>query len=130
MAHVHEEQQTDVPPDELWGRIGGFLTFDRWHPAIGEVVSKEGGRVRDLHLAEGDGVVTETLLDEGERFYAYSIDESPLPVAADYRARIWVEERDGGSTVLWEADFTPEGASEEEAVEVIRGIFRAGLDTL
>jgi hypothetical protein len=130
MAHVHEEQQYDVPADEMWARIGDFQGLHTWHPAIESTVSGQDGRARDLHLGDG-GVVSETLLEEGERSYSYRIDDSPLPVKdGDYVARISVEERGGGSLVVWQADFTPEGASEDEAVEVIGGIFRAGLGNL
>lgn len=41
------------------------------------------------------------------------------------------ENKDGKScTVEWSSSFEPAGASESEAVKVIRGIYEAGFDNL
>ena len=41
------------------------------------------------------------------------------------------ESKDGkGCTVEWSSAFEPSGASEPEAVKVIRGIYEAGFDNL
>ena len=61
--------------------------------------------------------------------YSYHIDRSPLPVA-DYDATIRVKPSDGGCEVVWTADFVAEGASDDEAVATIEGIFDAGLGAL
>ena len=129
MASVNEQGSYDVAPDEMWQRIGDFHGFHEWHPAIASQDELEGGRVRALHL-DGGGTVVETLLDESERSYSYRIDDSPLPVA-DYTATLAVLAGDsGGCVVEWRAEFQAAGASDEEAEQVISGIFRAGLDVL
>lgn len=85
--------------------------------------------MRELHLADG-GTVVETLLDEGPRTYSYRIDDSPLPVES-YVATISIDDAaGGGSAVTWVADFTAAGATDDEAVAVIEGIFRGGLDAV
>ncbi len=112
----------------MWQRIGDFHGLHSWHPAVVSQDSVDGG-VRVLHL-DGGGTITETLLHQGESSYTYRIDDSPLPVS-DYTATTAVREGDGsGCVVDWRADFEPAGASDEEAQEVIRGIFRSGLDAL
>ena len=129
MASVHEQRDYDVAPEAMWQRIGDFHGLDTWHPDIESQDERDDGRVRVLHLGNG-GTVTETLLDEGERSYSYRIDDSPLPVA-DYTASIAVRDGDaGGCVVDWRAEFQAAGASDDEAEQVITGIFRAGLDTL
>jgi len=129
MPSLHEQQEYDVTADEMWGRIGDFHALSAWHPAIESQTSEGGENVRELHLGDS-GKVVETLLEQGPRSYTYSIDDSPLPVADDYRATISVEDADGACVVNWVANFTAVGASDEEAAGVIEGIFRAGLDAL
>ena len=130
MPSVHKQQEYDVSPEEMWGRIGDFHALDAWHPAIASQTSEGGEDVRELHLGDG-GTVVETLLEQGPQSYTYSIDDSPLPVADDYRATLSVDDSgDGACVVTWVANFTAAGASDEQAVEVIEGIFQAGLDAL
>jgi hypothetical protein len=128
MPSVRIQHEYDVPADELWGRIGDFHTLSEWHPAIESQTAEGGEKVRELHLADG-GTVVETLVDEGPRTYSYRIDESPLPVAG-YLATISIDDATDGSTVTWVADFTTVGATDEEAVAIIEGIFTSGLDAL
>ena len=114
----------------MWSRVGDFHALSAWHPAIESQTAEGGESVRELHLG-GGGTVVETLLEQGERSYTYSIDDSPLPVADDYRATISVDDADGGGCVItWVADFTAVGVSDEKAVGIIEGIFQAGLDAL
>ncbi len=128
MASVRIRQEFDSPADTMWERIGDFGKLDAWHPAVAECATSDAGQVRTLSL-EGGGTIVETLEAGEPRSYTYRIDESPLPVA-DYHATIRVIEAGDGSVVEWDADFTPAGASEAEAVETIEGIFRSGLDAL
>ncbi|MEE8321011.1 MAG: SRPBCC family protein, partial [Gammaproteobacteria bacterium] len=68
--------------------------------------------------------------DENERVYTYSIINSPLPVA-NYTATIRVmDDGSGNSTVEWSSEFNADGAPENDAIEVIQGIYQAGLDNL
>lgn len=129
MASVHEQERYDVPAEEMWARIGDFHGADTWHPGVESSAALDDGAVRELTLAGGGGTIKETQLEEGPASYAYRIDEGPLPVA-NYTATIRVESDGEGSVVIWTAEFEPAGASEEEAVAVIEGIFRSGLDAL
>ena len=50
---------------------------------------------------------------------------------ADYTASIAVRDGDeGGCVIDWRAEFQAAGASDDEAEQVITGIFRSGLDAL
>ena len=129
MASVHEQESYDVSADAMWQRIGDFHALHSWHPAVLSQDAVNNGKVRVLHL-DGGGTITETLLDQKQRSYTYRIDDSPLPVS-DYTATTAVLDGEGGGCVVdWRADFQAAGASDEEAEEVIRGIFRGGLDAL
>jgi hypothetical protein len=118
--------------EEVWRLIGGYNALSEWHPAVERSVLEDGGRVRRLAL-RGGGVLVERLhaFSERERSYQYSIEQGPLPVA-NYRSTLSVRDRGDkrGCEVHWSGDFAPAGASESEAIGVIRGIYRAGLDTL
>jgi len=71
-----------------------------------------------------------TILEQAERHHTYRVDESPLPLdnlVGTLRVR---DEGEGACVVEWEATFDPAGIPEDEAVELVRGIFQAGLDAL
>lgn len=131
MAKVTMNTRLTVSPDKVWELIGGFNALPDWHPAVEKSELEEEGSMRKLSLA-GGGTIIEKLekVDENERTYTYSIVDSPLPVA-NYTATIRVkDDGSGNTTVEWIGEFNPEGATENEAVEVIQGIYQAGLDNL
>lgn len=136
MAKVDEMQALVASADEVWRLIGGYDALSDWHPAVERSVLEDRGRMRRLSL-RGGGLLLERLqsFSERERHYAYTIEEGPLPVTG-YRSTLSVRDRASsggpsrGCEVCWSGEFTPSGASEADAVGVIRGIYRAGLDTL
>ena len=133
-AKVSLSTTLPVPARTVWDAIGGFNSLARWHPAVAKSEeSKEGAAtVRRLTL-RGGGEIVERLesKDDRARTYTYSIVAGPLPVKG-YSARLHVEaSQDGTScTVEWSSTFEPAGASEPEAVKVIRGIYEAGFESL
>ena len=121
----------NVAADEVWKLIGGFNTLPDWHPAIKKSELEEEGSMRRLSLT-GGGTIVEKLeqLDDSERVYTYSIIDSPLPVS-NYTATIRVkEDGEGKTTVEWSSEFEAEGAAENEAMDVIAGIYQVGFDNL
>ena len=143
MAKVHETQTLRGSVDEVWAAVGGFNDLPQWHPGIESSTLEEGGRVRRLQLASGGSVVERLQnFNERERSYAYTIEQGPLPVSR-YRSVLHVAENNvagnnatekagagSGCRVEWSAEFAAEGAPEAEAVRLISGIYRAGLDLL
>ena len=118
--------------DQVWDAIGGFNAIANWHPAVETSQLSDGGETRTLSLA-GGGKIVERLerLDDQGRSYRYSIVDSPLPVS-NYSAEIRVvPSEDGkGCSVEWSSEFAAEGASDQEASQVIQGIYQAGFDNL
>ena len=134
---VEVSRQTTVShsPDEVWAMIGEFGTIDRWHPAIEtSVVEGDGGHgiYRTLTLGDG-GVIRELLLDYSlrDRHYSYAILESPLPVA-NYVSTLAVTPGpdDGSAIVTWTSTFDANGVSDQEAADLIGGIYQAGFDSI
>lgn len=132
MAKVHESRALPASVDEVWALVGGFNALPEWHPAVRVSTLEDGGRVRRLELASGASLIERMFsFDESKRTYGYSIEEGPLPVSG-YRSTVSVfaQPSDGGCRVEWSGEFSPSGATESEAVAIIRGIYRAGLDHL
>lgn len=131
MAKVSVTTDVEVAADQLWSLIGGFNTLPDWHPAVEKSELQEEGSMRVLSLA-GGGEIVEKLEkhDDNQRTYSYTITDSPLPVA-NYRAEIKVtDEGNGKSSVEWSGEFSADGAPENEAIDVVTGVFQAGLDNL
>jgi len=131
MAKINMKTNLNVAADEVWKLIGGFNTLPDWHPAIEKSQLEEEGSMRRLSLT-GGGTIVEKLeqLDDSERVYTYSIIDSPLPVS-NYTATIRVkEDGEGKTTVEWSSEFEAKGAAENEAMDVIAGIYQVGFDNL
>ncbi len=131
MAKINMKTNLNVAADEVWKLIGGFNTLPDWHPAIEKSELEEEGSMRRLSLT-GGGTIVEKLeqLDDSERVYTYSIIDSPLPVS-NYTATIRVkEDGEGKTTVEWSSEFEAKGAAENEAMDVIAGIYQVGFDNL
>ena len=134
MATVKMSTEVNVPADKLWEMIGGFNALPDWHPAVekSELKGKGKGATRTLSLA-GGGTIVERLeeVNDKEHVYTYTIMDSPLPVA-NYVATIRVRDEGDGkkSVVEWSSEFKPAGASEQDAMKVVQGIYQAGFDNL
>lgn len=132
MAKVHETVELRGSVDEVWAAIGGFNDLPQWHPAVASSTLEEGGRVRRLDLADGASLIERLhSFSERERSYGYSIERGPLPVSR-YRSLLHVSEpaSGGGCRVEWSGEFAADGVPEAEAVRIVTGIYRAGLDRL
>ena len=132
MAKVHETVDLRGSVDEVWAAIGGFNDLPQWHPAVESSTLEEGGRVRRLQLGNGASLVERLhSFSERERSYGYSIEQGPLPVSG-YRSLLHVRDSGGkgGCRVEWSGEFAADGVAEAEAIRLITGIYRAGLDRL
>lgn len=132
MAKISMSVEVGAPADKVWPVVGDFAALDRWHPAVErcDADGAKAGSVRDLHLA-GGGLIRERLenVDDKGQSLTYSILEGPLPVQ-DYVSTLRVDGSGGRCTVRWSSEFKPAGMSEPEAVKVMEGVYKAGLDNL
>lgn len=132
---VEKSIEVHASPATVWKMIGHYNHLDVWHPAV--VASdltgsgSEPGDVRVLTLGDG-ATITEKLVaySETDRNYTYAIQESPLPVEGYVSTLAVSPAESGGSVVKWVSSFDAKGAPSEEAVEVISGIYDAGLGKL
>jgi len=130
-SRVSRHLELDFPAELVWNLIGDFNGLPSWHPEVHASELEEEGTVRRLVVSGGE-IVRERVEghDSVAREYEYSLLESDLPVR-DYRARLRV--RETGETrcrVEWASRFSPHGVSEEEAIQIIGGIYQAGFKNL
>jgi len=131
MAKVNMTVDLDVGADELWKLIGGFNALPDWHPAVEKSELEDEGSMRKLSLVGGGSIVEKLVKkSDNERLYSYTIEDSPLPVA-NYTSTIRVTDNGKGkSQVEWSSEFNPKGVGDNDAVQVIQGIYQAGFDNL
>lgn len=131
-AEVRESVTLPVPVDQVWPSIGPFCALSDWHPAVQTCELRQDGKaqVRIIGI-KGGGVIEERLLKASDTKHSiqYTILSSPLPVKG-YVATLAAKPSGKGTTLVWKAKFTPNGASDAEARKVISGIFTAGFDGL
>ena len=130
MAKVTIIEEFSASAEQTWNLIGGFNALSDWHPAVEQSQLEADGSIRKVTL--GDGTTIFEKLEhhsEESRECRYSIVESPLPVV-NYLATLKVSALGEGSQVEWSGQFEPSGVSESEAVGLVEGIYRDGLDNL
>ena len=116
-------------PPQIWEHAGGLCAIKTWHPAVAQCLEEKDGDTvfRTLTLKDG-GKIREKLTGTEDHSYSYEIVESPLPIK-NYKAKLWVEVDDepDRSVIYWQADFDPEGASEDEAKKKVTTILGDGV---
>ena len=129
MAHVAVSKRYDLPATEMWARIGDPGALATWHPGVETTELIDGGRTR-VNTIPGGARVVEPILEQTDHSYTFRITDSPLPLS-DYVSTIQARgDGDRACTVEWEATFEPNGVTEADAADLIRGFFQAGLDAL
>ena len=153
---VIEKITINAPPAKVWAVIKDFGGLHNWHPAVKSTeLTDDTTRVLTL-ASEGNPTITEVLIkaDDEKMMLNYKITDMTvvkvitfnskdtpyytLPVST-YKAWITVKAVDGGSEVTWKAKFyrsfmdnppVPEGQSDADAANTIKGVFTAGLENL
>ncbi|HDR9583182.1 SRPBCC family protein [Burkholderia stabilis] len=131
MAHANAHIEIAASADTVWQLIGGFGSLPDWLSYIPDSELSAGGRVRRLANPAGDAIVERLVaFDEAARSYTYAILEAPFPVV-NYRSTLRVRENGpNASQVEWSGTFTPHGATDDETVQLFRGIYEDGLAEL
>ena len=137
MGELKVEKQSiiNASPSTVWKMIGDYNHLDVWHPVVvNSSVDRDGnkeGAIRLLTLGDG-ATITEKLIahSNNDMTYTYAITESPLPIN-NYVSTINVSSSgDGKTTVTWSSTFNASGVEDEKAIEIISGIYDAGLGSL
>ena len=139
----HKDQITlKAPPQKVWDTIKKFDSIHTWHPAAESTVMLvgENGKslaVREFQTNDGGFVISELLeYDETKMWFKYRIIKTSFPLRGYVGEMQVVPADDGGSMVLWSAQFqrpdeTPKPGQDDLATEkLVQDIFKAGLDNL
>lgn len=131
---VEESVELAAPPAAVWRLTGDFSGLPAWHPAVATTQISKGkdntpGAVRVITTKDGAKIVETLRAWNGKgRSLTYAIDESPLPVAG-YVSTFKVLPHGKGSRVVWSSNFERAGqGTDEEARQVIAGIYKAGFE--
>ena len=127
---VNKSMTINAGVDDVWGYAGDFCAIATWHPAVEtcEISEEDGTTYRMLTL--GDGAQLKERHDgDMANGYSYTIIEGPLPVK-DYSSTFQAEGDAESTTIHWSSTFMAEGATDDEAMGVITGIYDGGLSTI
>ncbi len=129
---LSESADVAASPSDAWAAIADFCSIKDWHPIIAECeqFEQDGKTMRTLMTGDGGELLEELNdLDDAGMSMTYSIIEGPLPIS-DYTSTMAVTESGDGATITWSSEFNAAGVSDDEALELMTGIYRAGLDAL
>jgi len=119
MAEITVEKTFPVDAATVWGVVGDPAGIADWAPAIGQSRVDDDG-IRHLVFADGQPARERIVAhSDSDRSYTYQYLDGPLPLER-YESTITVTEVDGGSHLVWSAQFG--AASPEVEAELQTGI--------
>ena len=126
-----KETTINAPINTVWDKIKGWCTIKDWHPAIKDCSEAREGEALRRTLTLGDGgKIVERLTGENETSYSYIIETSPLPVT-NYKSTLSVQAKGNEQTkVKWEGTFDAKGKPDKEVIDLITGIYDAGIKSI
>ncbi len=133
--HVSENMAIPGPATAVWALLGDFNGLYRWHPAVVdsqlEGERTQPGSLRTLTLADGAKLQEALIsLDDTNMHYRYRITAGPLPIR-EYESEIAItDDGNGHCTVSWQSSFQANGVPAGDAEQIVRDIYRSGLQQL
>lgn len=129
MGTVEKSIEIQAPAEEVWQLIGNTGGISTWVPALSGSEVSDDGHVRSCTMQDGTKFYEDILKqDDAAREYEYAVRDGVMPMTG-FRGNIKVDGNGASSKVVWKAKFTAAGISEDEAVEMIGGIYDQGLQT-
>jgi len=142
ILHYKDQIKLKASPQQAWDTFKQFDSIHTWHPATEGTVLLvgENGKplaVREFQLKGGGFVISELLdYDEAKMWFQYRIIKTSIPLRGYVGEMQVVPADDGGSIVLWSAQFqrpdeVPQpGQDDGDTVQLVQGVFTAGLENL
>mgnify|MGYP006274983789 FL=1 len=132
---VMVERTVAVSRARVFAQLMDFGGIKKLLPDMLETCTLEGsgiGSLRHITLNGAPGKVVERLEASYDgHFFSYSIvGECPLPLEA-YHAVVMLEDAaDGGCFVRYGSNWVPKGASKEEVVTMLTGLYNTIIDAI
>jgi hypothetical protein len=132
MAEVKVNETIAAPAAKVWELLGDFGGVTKWGGPMLQSCTVEGsgvGAVRTLGLPGGASIQERCeALDPARRSLTYSIvGKSPIPIKNYVSTCTVVETGPNACRVDWNGRFEPDGASEEQTQNMVRGIYTGGI---
>lgn len=126
MTHVSLRQDVGAPAGAVWDLVGNLRNATLWPAVVKcEVRGSGAGSERTLELV-GDERLRERLKahdDRARRYRSEVLEIGRLPLR-DLRYTVSIAETGPDRCAIeWDADFEPEGVSEDRAREIVRGFY-------
>jgi hypothetical protein len=132
MAEVKVSEPIAAPAAKVWELLGDFGGVAKWGGPILQSCRVEGsgvGAVRTIGLPGGNSIQERCEgLDSAGRSLTYSIvGKSPIPIRDYVSTCRVVDTGTGQCRVDWEGRFEPDGVPEEQAQDLVRGIYTGAI---
>ncbi len=132
-ASLSRSVDVNGTPAAVWSIVGPFCAIKDWLPPIG-ACTEDGNNPPTRTLVTKDGKATfvelQTARSDAKHTYSYSFVSSPLPVTL-YTSTIQVVAKSRGiSTVTWSGTYIPASGKEEDASDMLGGVYEAGLNAI
>ncbi|MBS9376512.1 SRPBCC family protein [Rhodococcus sp. B50] len=128
---INEAEHYPHTAKEIWTLCGAPGEIDKWLPAVEK--SWLDGDVRHAELAGGAGTARERITEhvDARHYYEYDYIDGPL-VLKNFSSRFSVvPAADGGSDILWTAQFQADSEAEgHELEQAVSGMYRGGLQRI
>lgn len=132
MSEVKVSETVAAPAAKVWDVLGDFGGVMKWGGPMMQSCTLEGegvGAVRRIGLAGALEIAERCeAYDAAKRSLSYTIiGKSPIPIR-DYHSTLTVTETGASECrVDWNGRFEPEGVGEEQAQNMVRGIYTGGV---
>ncbi|MDV7353517.1 SRPBCC family protein [Rhodococcus oxybenzonivorans] len=128
---INESKRYSVSAEQIWKLCGAPGEIENWLPAVEK--SWMEGDVRYAELAGGAGQARERVTehDDAGHYYVYDYLDGPLVLKSFSSRFAVVPTADGGSEILWTAEFAADNESEgTELAGAVTGMYQGGLENI
>jgi hypothetical protein len=128
MTTVTVTDSFEHPVEKVWPIVSDFGGLHKYMRGMPEVRTEGSGLGQDRYIAMPQGEIVERLTwcDERTYSFSYTILGGPLPVTR-YVATVKLSPEGNRCDIEWQGNFEPNGVSEDEARELVNGIYTGAI---